>query len=206
MLRFAVLVVLFTTLVGIHAQTCEDKSKQSCPESIPDKLSDKDPNWLSSATLYDFHARDIHGNNVSLDKYRGHVVLIVNVASKCGLTDSNYKQLVELYDKYKDKEGLRILAFPSNQFGGQEPGTSQEILDFVKDYNVTFDIFEKVDVNGENALPLWKWLQSQASGFMTDAIKWNFTKFIVNKEGKVVSRFAPTTAPMDIESELKKYF
>lgn len=139
-----------------------------------------------------------------MEKYRGHVLIIVNVASNCGLTESNYKQLQQLYDKYSEK-GLRILAFPSNQFAGQEPGTSEEILNFVKQYNVTFDMFEKIDVNGENAHPLWKWLKTQKGGLITDAIKWNFTKFIVNKEGKPVERFSPTTEPLSMEENLKKY-
>jgi len=145
------------------------------------------------------------GKNVSLEKYHGHVLIIVNVASNCGLTDTNYKQLQQLYNKYRDN-GLRILAFPSNQFAGQEPGTSEEILNFVKQYNVTFDMFEKIDVNGENAHPLWKWLKTQKSGLITNAIKWNFTKFIVNKEGKPVERFSPSTEPLSMEKSLKTYF
>lgn len=141
-----------------------------------------------------------------MDKYRGHVCIIVNVASNCGLTDTNYRELVQLYDKYSEKEGLRIMAFPSNQFLSQEPGTSQDILQFVQKYDVTFDMFEKVDVNGDGAHPLWKWLKTQAAGFISDNIKWNFTKFIINKEGKVVSRYAPSSNPNEMESELKKYF
>lgn len=141
-----------------------------------------------------------------MDKYRGHVCIIVNVASNCGLTDTNYRELVQLYDKYSEKEGLRIMAFPSNQFLSQEPGTSQDILQFVQKYDVTFDMFEKVDVNGDSAHPLWKWLKTQAAGFISDNIKWNFTKFIINKEGKVVSRYAPSSNPNEMESELKKYF
>jgi len=141
-----------------------------------------------------------------LEKYRGHVLIIVNVASNCGLTDTNYKQLQQLYNKYSEKEGLRILAFPSNQFAGQEPGTSEEIQNFVKQYNVTFDMFEKINVNGENAHPLWKWLQTQKKGLITNDIKWNFTKFIIDKEGKVVERFSPSTEPLSMEETLKKYF
>ncbi|XP_053984545.1 uncharacterized protein LOC128879433 [Hylaeus volcanicus] len=192
-------------LSGVTAQTCKDNSQEQCPATTPTSFN-QDTDWNSATTIYQFHARDIHGNDVSLEKYRGHVCVIVNVASNCGLTDTNYKELVHLYEKYSEKEGLRILAFPSNQFGGQEPGSSEQILDFVKKYNVTFDVFEKIDVNGEAAHPLWKWLKSQAAGFMIDAIKWNFTKFIINKEGKVVFRYAPTTDPLQMESELKKYF
>ncbi|XP_031845678.1 uncharacterized protein LOC116432653 [Nomia melanderi] len=203
MLKFIVLLAVVFT--GVIAQNCEDNKQGECLASTAGSF-DQDKNWNSASTIYDFHAKDIHGNDVSLKKYLGHVSIIVNVASYCGLTDRNYKELVELYEKYSEKEGLRILAFPSNQFSGQEPGTSEQILDFIKKYNVNFDVFEKVDVNGDNAHPLWKWLKTQAGGFITDGIKWNFTKFIINKEGKVVSRHAPTTNPLDLESELKKYF
>lgn len=196
------LTVLF--FCGVIAENCENNNKkEECALVAP---LDQDENWKSASTIYDFHAKDIHGNDVSLNKYREHVCIIVNVASNCGLTDTNYRELVQLYEKYNEKKGLRILAFPSNEFGGQEPGTSAEILEFVKKYNVTFDLFEKINVNGNNAHPLWKWLKTQANGFITDDIKWNFTKFIINKEGKVVSRFAPTVDPLQMESELKKYF
>lgn len=189
----------------VMAEDCKDNKTDQCPATTSAPFN-QDTDWSKATTIYDFHARDIHGNDVQLDKYRGHVCIIVNVASNCGLTDNNYKELVQLYNRYSKKDGLRILAFPSNQFGGQEPGTSEQILDFVKKYNVTFDMFEKIDVNGDDALPLWKWLKSQASGFITDGIKWNFTKFIINKEGKVVQRHAPTTEPLQLEAELQKYF
>ncbi|XP_076166440.1 uncharacterized protein LOC143146229 [Ptiloglossa arizonensis] len=199
--------IILTVLIvsGAMAESCKDDKEEQCPATTLAPF-DQEKNWNSASEMYDFSARDIHGKEVSLKKYRGRVCIIVNVASNCGLTDKNYKELVHLYEKYSEKEGLRILAFPSNQFGGQEPGTSEEILDFVKKYNVTFDVYEKVDVNGEGAHPLWKWLKSQAGGYLTDSIKWNFTKFIVNKEGKVVSRYAPTTDPLEMEAELKKYF
>ncbi|XP_043792280.1 probable phospholipid hydroperoxide glutathione peroxidase [Apis laboriosa] len=201
MQKLIFLTVLF--FCGVIAENCEDNNKKEECALAP---LDQDKNWKSASTIYDFHAKDIHGNDVSLNKYHGHVCIIVNVASNCGLTDTNYRELVQLYEKYNGKEGLRILAFPSNEFGGQEPGTSAEILEFVKKYNVTFDLFEKINVNGDNAHPLWKWLKTQANGFITDDIKWNFSKFIINKEGKVVSRFAPTIDPLQMESELKKYF
>lgn len=158
----------------------------------------QDIDWQSATSVYDFHADDIEGRDIALEKYRGHVLIIVNVASHCGLTTVNYKQLQQLYDKYATK-GLRILAFPSNQFANQEPGTNEEILDFVKRFNVTFDMFAKIDVNGENAHPLWKWLQEGHK------IKWNFTKFIVDKRGEPVERFSPETNPLDMEESLKKY-
>ncbi|KZC06456.1 Phospholipid hydroperoxide glutathione peroxidase, mitochondrial, partial [Dufourea novaeangliae] len=197
--------LLLLVSTGVIAESCEDNKEEQCAATTP-AVFNQDKDWSSATTIYDFHARDIHGNDVSLSKYRGHVCIIVNVASQCGLTDTNYKELVQLYEKYSQKEGLRILAFPSNQFGSQEPGSSEQILDFIKKYDVTFDVYEKVDVNGDTAHPLWKWLKTQANGFITDSIKWNFTKFIVDKEGKAVSRHSPTTDPLQMESELKKYF
>nr|ARK19950.1 glutathione peroxidase-like protein [Ampulex compressa] len=205
--RAAALTLFLALSHGIGAEVCQGKQGEDCTLiTSTRKPFDQDTDWNSATTIYDFHAIDIHGKDVPLKEYRGHVCIIVNVASQCGLTDTNYKELVELYEKYSETQGLRILAFPSNQFGAQEPGSSEQILDFVQKYNVTFDVFEKVNVNGENAHPLWKWLKSQADGFLTNDIKWNFTKFIVNKEGKVVSRFSPTTEPSDMESTLKSYF
>lgn len=198
------LAVLLLVCAAVTAQDCE-ANKDECPATTSAPFN-QDKNWNSAHTIYDFHAKDIHGNDVSLEKYRGHVCIIVNVASECGLTNTNYKELVELYEKYSKKEGLRILAFPSNQFGGQEPGNAEQILDFIKKYNVTFDVFEKVNVNGDDAHPLWKWLKTQAGGFITDSIKWNFTKFIINKEGTVASRYSPHQSPSEMETDLKKYF
>ncbi|XP_018904211.1 uncharacterized protein [Bemisia tabaci] len=169
---------------------------------------DQDNDWQQATSIYDFTAEDIRGNKVDLSKYKDHVCIIVNVASQCGLTETNYKQLQELYNKYSESKGLRILAFPSNQFLSQEPGTNAEILEFTKKYGVTFDMFAKIDVNGDNAHPLYKWLKSQkaGSGFLTDSIKWNFSKFLINKQGQVVDRFAPATEPLKMEDDLKKYF
>jgi len=142
-----------------------------------------------------------------MDKYKGHVCIIVNVASKWGKTDVNYKQLVELYTKYSEAEGLRILAFPCNQFGGQEPGTEQEIKEFAAKYNVTFDMFSKINVNGNDAHPLWAFLKAKQTGFLVNAIKWNFTKFVVNKEGVPVYRSSPTDDPIPkVEEAIKKCF
>jgi len=203
MLRIASIFLLLAVL-EIIAQDCKDKDTQ-CP-ALSEFNQDQDTNWQSATSVYDFHVNDILGKNVPLEKYRGHVLIIVNVASNCGLTDTNYKQLQQLYNKYSEKEGLRILAFPSNQFAGQEPGTSEEILNFVKQYNVTFDMLEKIDVNGENAHPLWKWLKTNKEGLITNDIKWNFTKFIIDKEGKAVEKFSPTTEPLSMEETLKKYF
>ncbi|XP_069681361.1 uncharacterized protein [Periplaneta americana] len=153
--------------------------------------------WQNALSVYDFTVKDINGQDVSLGKYKGHVLLIVNVASQCGLTSTNYKELVELHDKYAESKGLRILAFPCNQFGNQEPGNSKEILSFAKHQNVNFDMFEKIDVNGENAHPLYKYLKDKQGGFLGNAIKWNFTKFIVDKDGQPVERHGPNVDPSE---------
>lgn len=159
------------------------------------------------STIYEFSAKDIDGNEVSLDKYRGHVCIIVNVASKWGKTDVNYRQLVELHNKYSEASGLRILGFPCNQFGGQEPGTEQEIKEFVAKYNVEFDMFSKINVNGDSAHPLFTFLKAKQAGFLVNAIKWNFTKFVVDKEGVPRARFGPTDDPIPaVEKEISKYF
>ncbi|GBG67743.1 hypothetical protein CBR_g871 [Chara braunii] len=153
--------------------------------------------------LHTFTVKDIDGNDVSLGDYKGKVVLIVNVASQCGLTNQNYKELVQLYEKYKDQDFV-VLAFPSNQFGGQEPKSNAEIKKFAESYGTTFPMFSKVDVNGDDAAPVFKWLKLQKGGLLTDEIKWNFGKFLVDKEGTVVHRYAPTTSPLQIEEDVKK--
>eukprot|EP00244_Chara_vulgaris_P009214 TRINITY_DN386_c0_g1_i3.p1 TRINITY_DN386_c0_g1~~TRINITY_DN386_c0_g1_i3.p1 ORF type:complete len:304 (+),score=73.47 TRINITY_DN386_c0_g1_i3:184-1095(+) len=154
-------------------------------------------------SLHTFTVKDIDGNDVSLGDYKGKVVLVVNVASQCGLTNQNYQELVQLYEKYKE-QGFVVLAFPSNQFGGQEPKSNAEIKKFAESYGTTFPMFSKIDVNGDNAAPVFKWLKIQKGGILTDEIKWNFGKFLVDKEGNVVQRYAPTTAPLQIEEDLKK--
>ncbi|XP_044460561.1 probable glutathione peroxidase 2 [Mangifera indica] len=157
----------------------------------------------SPKSIYDFTVKDIRGNDVSLSDYRGKVLLIVNVASKCGLTQSNYKELNVLYENYKNK-GLEILAFPCNQFAGQEPGNNEEIQEVVCTmFKAEFPIFDKIDVNGKNTAPLFKFLKSEKGGYFGDAIKWNFTKFLVDKEGKVVARYAPTTSPLKIKKDIQ---
>jgi glutathione peroxidase-family protein len=157
----------------------------------------------TAKTLYEFTAKDIDGNEVSLDKYKDHPVLVVNVASNCGLTKNNYKQLNEMYGKYEG-QGLRILAFPSNQFNGQEPGCDIDIKEFAKKNDVKFDMMSKIDVNGDSAHPLYKWLKNQKGGLLGfDAIKWNFTKFLIDKNGVPIKRFGPTTEPKDLEKDVK---
>nr|AON96407.1 phospholipid hydroperoxide glutathione peroxidase 1 [Neoseiulus barkeri] len=155
-------------------------------------------------TIYDFVVKGMKGEDISLKKYEGKVCLIVNVASRCGLTDQ-YAGLQKLYDDHK-ANGLEILGFPCNQFGGQEPGTEEEIKSFCSlKYNVTFDMFKKIDVNGANASPLYKFLKSEQHGFLTDDIKWNFTKFLVDRSGKPVKRYAPQDSPSSLEKDIIEY-
>lgn len=175
-------------------------------------------------TTYDFAATAADGSEVPLADYQGKVLLIVNVASKCGLTPQ-YEGLESLYRDDKDR-GFEILGFPSNQFKGQEPGSNDEIQAFCKTtYDVTFPVFAKVDVNGEDALPLYQFLRAQAPGDFgpqygefykaisnirpesdgTDEVKWNFTKFLVGRDGAVVKRYEPPVAPADIKADLEQY-
>ncbi|XP_008790648.1 probable phospholipid hydroperoxide glutathione peroxidase [Phoenix dactylifera] len=155
-------------------------------------------------SIYDITVKDMSGSDVSLSTYSGKVLLIVNVASKCGLTHSNYKEMNVLYEKYKDK-GFEILAFPCNQFAGQEPGSNEEIQEVAcTRFKAEFPIFDKIEVNGKNAAPLYKFLKSQKGGLFGDGIKWNFSKFLVAKDGKVMERYAPTTSPLKIEKDIKK--
>lgn len=155
-------------------------------------------------TVYDFSAKTIIGEEKSLKDYEGKVLLIVNVASKCGFTPQ-YKGLQEVYDKYKE-QGLEILGFPCNQFGGQEPGTEVDITSFCElNYGVNFPMFAKIDVKGDKAHPLYTYMTEQAPGLLgMKAVKWNFTKFLIGKDGKVVGRFAPQTKPVDLEVEIEK--
>ncbi len=154
--------------------------------------------------LYNISVKDIDMNLVDLSSYEGKTLLIVNVASKCGFTPQ-YKDLQNLYEKYQD-QGLEVLGFPCNQFGAQEPGTNEEVKSFCDlNYSVSFKMFDKIDVNGSDANPLFKFLKHESPGIMgTEAIKWNFTKFLVNKEGQVIKRFAPKDGESEIESELQK--
>jgi glutathione peroxidase len=156
-----------------------------------------------SNTVYDFTAVLNDGRVKALSDYRGKVLLIVNTASKCGFTPQ-YKGLETIYKKYKDR-GFEVLGFPCDQFGHQEPGTDEEIKGFCEvNFGVTFPLFRKIAVNGDGADPLYKYLKSQAPGFLNEAIKWNFTKFLVDRQGKVVGRYASTTTPEDITKDLEK--
>ena len=156
-----------------------------------------------AAPIYSFNAPRLNGQEQSLADYEGKVMLIVNTASKCGFTPQ-YEGLEKVYQHYKDK-GLVVLGFPCNQFGAQEPGGKEEIQAFCQlNYGVSFPMFDKVDVNGSNTHPLYEYLKKQATGVLgSESIKWNFTKFLVNREGKVVDRFAPTTKPEDMVRDIE---
>ncbi|KAI5065211.1 hypothetical protein GOP47_0019906 [Adiantum capillus-veneris] len=160
---------------------------------------------MAAESIYDITVKDMQGKDVSLSAYKGKVLLIVNVASQCGLTTTNYKDLTDLYNKYKDA-GLEVLAFPCNQFGGQEPGTNEEVKAFAcTRFNAEFPIFDKVEVNGKNTDPLYQFLkQAKGGGIFGSFIKWNFAKFLVDRDGQVVERYAPTTSPSKIEGNIKK--
>ncbi|CAK9202725.1 unnamed protein product [Sphagnum troendelagicum] len=160
---------------------------------------------VAKKSIYDFVVKDIDGNDVELSTFKGKVLLIVNVASQCGLTQQNYKELAELYKKHKEN-GLEILAFPTNQFGGQEPGSNEQIKDFAcTKFKAEYPIFSKVNVNGPEEAPVYKFLKAnKGGGILGDSIKWNFGKFLVDKEGNVVDRYAPTTSPLKIEKDIQK--
>jgi glutathione peroxidase len=178
-------------------------------------------------SIYDFSAKTIDGQEVSLENFKGKVLIIANTASKCGFTPQ-YKDLQKLYEKYKD-QGLEILGFPCNQFGEQEPGSNNEVKSFCElNYGVDFQIFEKTDVKGPEAHPVFKYLTLQApfegldkntpmgkilysvlsekypENLVGDSIKWNFTKFLISKDGEIIKRFEPTTEPLDMEDSIKE--
>lgn len=153
-------------------------------------------------SFYDFSAKKMNGQDVSMEEYKGSVILVVNTASKCGLTPQ-FKDLQVIYDDYKDK-GFNILGFPCNQFAQQDAGSNDEINSFCSlNYGVTFNMFEKIDVNGENAHPLYDYLKKEAKGMFGSAIKWNFTKFLIDRKGNVVKRYAPTVSPIKIKADIE---
>ena len=158
---------------------------------------------IKMTNIYDFKVKTIDGKETNLEQYKDKVILIVNVASKCGFT-RQYDGLESLYRKYKE-EGLVILGFPCNQFGSQEPGTEKEIQNFCRvNFGVTFPMFSKINVNGDEAHPLYQYLKSEQPGVLgTEVIKWNFTKFLVDRKGNVVKRFGSSTNPKDIEKDIE---
>lgn len=155
-------------------------------------------------SIYDYKVKDIDGNEVAMSDYKDKVLMIVNVASKCGFTPQ-YEGLQKLYDTYKD-QGLVVLGFPCNQFGAQEQGGEAEIKDFCEtNFSISFPMFAKIDVNGDNADPLFLFLQNAKKGFMdTGPIKWNFSKFVVDREGNVVGRYGSLDDPAALEDDIKK--
>lgn len=149
-------------------------------------------------TFYDFKAEEITGDVISMRAFQGKTIVVVNTASKCGLTPQ-YEGLEKLYQQYKDS-GLVILGFPCNQFGKQEPGSGDDINEFCQvNYGVTFQMFTKIDVNGPNTHPIFVYLKNELGGFLGSSIKWNFTKFVIDKNGNPVKRFAPITKPEKME-------
>ena len=157
----------------------------------------------STVNFFQFKAKSLQGKEISMKSYEGKVVLVVNTASKCGFTPQ-YKGLESLYEKFKDK-GLVILGFPCNQFGSQEPGSETEIGEFcTKNYGVTFQMFSKIDVNGENADPLYKYLKTALPGTLGNDIKWNFTKFLLDKKGNPIKRYGSITKPEEITVYIEK--
>lgn len=153
--------------------------------------------------IYEFTMRDSFGDDIPFSTYEGKVLLIVNTASKCGFTPQ-FQGLQALYDEYQEK-GLEILGFPCNQFAGQDPGTNEEIRSFCQiNYGVTFPIFEKIKVNGKDAAPLYQYLKKQKSGALGSRISWNFTKFLVDRHGSVVGRYAPDVKPEDLKADIEK--
>ena len=154
-------------------------------------------------SFYEYSAKNIDGKEINMSDYKWNVILVVNTASKCGFTPQ-LKDLEELYKEYKDS-GVEILGFPCNQFLNQEPGENKEVKNFCQiNYGVTFNMFEKIDVNGSNTHPIYKYLKEQEKGLLTKDIKWNFTKFLIDKEGNVIKRYSPTTSPLKIKTDIEK--
>ena len=156
-----------------------------------------------AASVYDFEALSIEGKPAQLSTQRGKVLLIVNTASQCGLTPQ-FDGLEGLWDKYRDK-GLVVVGFPSNEFGGQDPGSNEEIASFCSlNYGVSFPMMSKIQVNGARAHPLWKWLTAEAPGILgSKSVKWNFTKFLIGRDGRVVKRYAPTDTPESMRADIE---
>ena len=169
--------------------------------------SEKNANQVAlnstTQTFYDFSALNMQGKEIKLSDYKGKIVLVVNTASKCGFTPQ-FAGLEELYKKYSSR-GFVVLGFPSNQFANQDPGSNEEILEFCKaNYGVTFPMFEKIDVNGENAHPVYTYLKNSVPNAEPEKIKWNFTKFLIGKDGKTLKRYESRVKPADIEADIQE--
>ncbi|KAH8395348.1 hypothetical protein KR222_010536 [Zaprionus bogoriensis] len=197
-----VLLPLVTVASSVHC-SADPSSKSQYSTAAALDMSGGD--YKNAASIYEFTVKDTHGNDISLDKYKGKVVLVVNIASKCGLTKNNYQKLTDLKEKYGER-GLTILNFPCNQFGSQMPEADGEaMVCHLRDSKADIgEVFAKVDVNGDDAAPLYKYLKAKQTGTLGSGIKWNFTKFLVNKDGIPVNRYAPTTDPMDIAKDIEK--
>jgi len=158
------------------------------------------------SSFYDFSAKNLEGTEeIQFSKYKGKVLLVVNVASKWGLTKQNYTELTQVYEKYSS-EDFEILAFPCNQFGGQEPGSPAEIRQFVNKFGAKYQFFEKINVNGNKAHPAYKWLKARQPGILgVNAIKWNFSKFLIDANGQAVQRYAPNANPLSLTKDIDKY-
>ncbi|HBJ1647966.1 glutathione peroxidase [Clostridium botulinum] len=153
--------------------------------------------------FYDFSAKKISGKEISMNEFKGKIILVVNTASKCGLTPQ-FKELEEIYKEYKEK-GVEILGFPCNQFAKQDSGNNKEINEFCQlNYGVSFNMFEKIDVNGKDTHPIYQYLKNETKGVLSKEIKWNFTKFLIDAEGNVIKRYAPITSPLKIKDDIEK--
>ncbi len=204
-MKLILVVVSIFALVSFVAEVSSAQKNPKATPGVPDATKDSstksekvesDGSIQKADSLYMFSAKSIDGKLINLADYKGQVLMIVNVASKCGFTPQ-YKDLETLYRKYKNK-GFLILGFPSNDFGGQEPGSNEDIKKFCKvNYDVTFPLFEKLPVKGASKQPIYKYLTEQSGSDYAGEIAWNFVKFVVNKEGKVVGRFGSSTKPVD---------
>jgi len=186
---------------------CTEKSKdqEAWIQALVDNgvkfIEDPVNTSLSQKSIFEFEVLDINKQPVNLSKFDGKVCLVVNVASFWGLTNQTYTEMQQLYEKYQP-EGFEILGFPCNQFGNQEPGTNEEIVQFVKKFNVSFTLFDKIDVNGKNAAPLFTFLKAKLGGTLGASIKWNFTKFLCDRNGLPVKRFGPPSKPLSFENDI----
>ncbi|HZT34784.1 MAG TPA: glutathione peroxidase, partial [Nitrososphaera sp.] len=189
---------------NLKSKTADDKAIHKKKSEAAEKVRGEKGADMKNDSIYEFSAKALGGEDIDFKKYEGKVLLIVNTASQCGYTPQ-YAELEKLHEKYADK-GLAILGFPCNQFGKQEPGDDHEIAKFCQaNYGVKFQMFSKIDVNGSKEHPIYKFLKEKAPGVLgSEAIKWNFTKFLVGKDGKVIKRYAPQVKPIEISTDIDK--